>query len=182
MGLTLLLIGEVHLLDHDYKRACSIFEEASSMLRKTGDKWAIGVSLMDWGYTESLLGNLTSARKHLEESIALHRTVGERIIRSTSLNILAQVVQQQQDAQLAIEYYSESLDLLKKMGIEGNIADVQYNLACLVHAQGHCQLAKKLYSECLDIFAKRGNEEGVAKCQAGLASITDLQKTADRRE
>ena len=175
-GLVLCLIGEVHLLKHDYTRACSCFEEASILLRKTGDKWAIGVSLMDWGYTNSLLGNLTSARTHLEESIALQREIGERFIRSMSLNVLAQVVQQQEDAQLAIALYSESLDLLRKMGVETGIADVQYNLACFVHAQGHYQLAKKLYSECLEIFSKQGNDAGVAKCMACLAS-GDIHKT-----
>ena len=171
MGLTHLLIGEVHLLEHDYKRACSCFEEASVMLRKTGDKWAIGVALMDWGYTESLLGDLTSARAHLEESIAMHQAIGERIIRSLTLNVLAQIVQQLDGAQLAIELYAESLDLLRKMGIEGSVADVQYNLASFVHAQGHYQLAKRLYKECQVMFLRQGNEEGVAKCRVGLETM-----------
>ncbi len=175
MGLTLLLIGEAHLLEHDYKRACSSFEEASVMLRKTGDRWGIGAALMDWGYTESLLGNLTSARAHLEESIAMHQAIGERIVCSLALNVLAQIVQQQDDAQLAIGLYAESLDLLRKMGIESSIADVQYNLACFVHAQGHYQLAKKLYNECMGIFSKQGNGEGVAKCQAELESLYNTQ-------
>lgn len=175
MGLTLLLIGEVHLLKHDYTGASSCFEKASLMLRKTGDKWATGISLMDWGYTESLLGNLTSARAHLEESIVMHRAIGERIVRSLALNVLAQIVQQQADAQLAAENYTESLDLLRKMGIEESIADVQFNLACFVHAQGHDQLAKRLYHECLGMFSKQGNEEGVVNCQAGLESLYNTQ-------
>jgi predicted ATPase/transcriptional regulator with XRE-family HTH domain len=181
MGLSLLLIGEVHLLKHDHVRACSCFEEASVMLRKTGDKWATGISLMDWGYAESLLGDLASARAHLEESIALHMDIGERIIRSMSLNILAQIVQQQEDTQSAMEYYAESLDLLRKMGIEESIADVQYNLACFVHAQGHDQLAKRLYNECLGMFSKQGNEEGIVKCQAGLAMITNGNEAAENK-
>ena len=171
MGLTLLLIGEVRLLEHDYKRACSCFEEAFVMLRKTGDKWAIGIALMDWGYTESLLGNLTSARAHLEESIAMHQVIGERIVRSLALNILAQIVQQQEEPEQAIKLYTESLDLLRKMGIESSIADLQYNLACFVHAQGHYQLAKRLYKECQVMFLKQGNEEGIAKCRVGIETM-----------
>lgn len=181
MGLSLLLIGEVHLLKHDHVRACSCFEDASVMLRKTGDKWATGISLMDWGYTESLLGDLASARAHLEESIALHMDIGERIIRSMSLNILAQIVQQQEDTQSAMECYSESLDLLRKMGIEESIADVQYNLAYFAFAHGYGQLAERLYNECLGIFIERGNEGGAAKCKAELALIADGNKVAENK-
>jgi tetratricopeptide (TPR) repeat protein len=174
-GLSLCLIGEAHLLKHDYERAYSCFEGATSQLRKTGDRWATGVALMDWGYTNSIQGNLDLARKQLEESIALHREIGERFIQSLSINILAQVEQQQGNNQRAMALYSESLDLLRKMGIEARIADVQYNLAYFVQAHGHYQLASKLYQECLDIYSGQANEEGIAKSKAGLAAITALQ-------
>ncbi len=173
VGLALCLTGEGHLLNHNYPSACSSFEEAYSLLRDTGDKWATGIALMDWGYTHSLLGDLTSARARLEESIAQHQAIGERFMCSISLNILAQVVDQQDDAQQAIVLYRESLDLLRKMGIEKSIMDVQYNLACFVHAQGYYQLAIKLYDECLKTFLRQGEEVRAAECQRRMNEIKE---------
>ncbi len=82
------------------------------------------------------------------------------------------MVQQQGDYERAAALYAESLDLLRKMGIEASTADVLYNLAFLVHTQGHFPLAAKLYKESLDLFSRQDNEEGIAKCRTGLAAVT----------
>jgi tetratricopeptide (TPR) repeat protein len=101
-------------------------------------------------------------------------------MRSLSLNILAQVVQQQGDFQQAAELFQESLDLLQKMGLESNIADVLYNLAHLAHAQGHYHLAARLYDKSKAIFSEQGNEEGTAKCREGLSAVVSVLAEAER--
>ncbi len=169
---SLVVLGEAHLLRHDYSGACSRFEESLALFREMGDKWGMGVALMDWGYTDSLQGNLDAARARLEESISMHRRVGERVTRSLALNILAQVVQQQGDYEQAAALYGESLDLLRKMGLEESTADVLHNLAYLAQSQGHHPLATRLYRESLALFSRQGNEEGMAKCRAGLAAVS----------
>jgi tetratricopeptide (TPR) repeat protein len=172
VALALCVLGEAHLLRHDYTGACSRFEESLTLFRETGDKWGIGMPLMNWGYTDSLQGDLDAARARLEESIAMFRQVGERTARTLALNILAHVVQQQGDYQQAAALYAESLDLVRKMGIEASTADVIYNLAYLVHTQGHFPLAAKLYGESQALFSRQGNEEGIAMCRTGLAAVT----------
>jgi predicted ATPase/transcriptional regulator with XRE-family HTH domain len=171
MAVSLVCIGEAHLLRHDYGGACSRFEESLASFRETGDRWGMGTALMDWGYTDSLQGNLEVARARLEESIAMYREVGERTMRALSLNVLAQVVQEQDDHQRAAAFYAESLDLLQKMGLEASTGDVLYNLAYLVQSQGHQPLAARLYAESLAVFTKQTNTEGMAKCHAGLAAV-----------
>jgi predicted ATPase/DNA-binding XRE family transcriptional regulator len=175
VALALAVLGEAHLLRHDYAGACSRFEESLALFRETGDKWGIGIPLMNWGYTDSLLGNLDAARARLEESIAVHGEVGERVMRSLTLNVLAQVIQQQGDSQQAAALYAESLELLRKMGLEGSTADVLHNLAYIAQSQGHYQLAAKLYTEALAKFSRQENKEGIAKCRARLAAVTGTQ-------
>jgi predicted ATPase/transcriptional regulator with XRE-family HTH domain len=172
VALALAVLGESHLLRHDYAGACSRFEESLALFRETGDKWGIGIPLMNWGYTDSLLGNLDAARARLEESIAVHGEVGERVMRALTLNVLAQVVQQQGDSQQAAALYAESLDLLRKMGLEGSTADVLHNLAYIAQSQGHYPLAARLYTEVIAMFSRQGNKEGIAKCRARLAAVT----------
>ena len=174
VALALAVVGEAHLLRHDYIGACSRFEESLALFRGTGDKWGIGIPLLNWGYTDSLQGNLDAARARIEEGIIMHREVGERLMRSLFLNILAQVVQQQGDYQQAAELYHESLDLLQKMGLESSIPDVLYNLAHLAESQGHYLLAARLYDKSAAIFSEQGNEQGVAKCHAGLAATASM--------
>jgi len=111
----------------------------------------------------------------------MHRQVGERWMRSLSLNILGQVMQQQGDYQRAAALYDESLDLLRKMGLETRIADVLHNLAHLAQAQGHDPLAARLYGESLALFSKQGNEQGIARCRAGLAAVATMQEGAKRK-
>jgi len=109
----------------------------------------------------------------------MHREVGERWMRSLSLNVLGQVVQQQGDYQQAAVLYDESLDLLRKMGLETSIADVLHNLAHLAQVQGHYQLAARLYKESLALFSKQGNEQGIAKCRAGLAAVASVREEGE---
>jgi len=92
-------------------------------------------------------------------------------MRAQALNILGQVAQQQGDYQQAALLYDESLDLLRKMGLETGIADVLYSLAHLAQVQGHYPLAARLYQESLALFSKQGNEQGVTRCRAGLAAM-----------
>ena len=172
IALALSVLGQAHLLRHDYAGACSRFEEGLALFRETGDKWGIGIPLLNWGHTDSLQGNLEAARARLEESIAMHRDVGERTMRALTLNVLAQLVQQQGDYEQAASLYGESLDLLQKMGMEESSADVIHNLAYLAQSQGHHPLAAKLYRESLDLFTRQGNEEGIAKCRAGLLAVS----------
>ena len=67
--------------------------------------------------------------------------------------------------------YRESLDLLRKMGVEASIADVQFNLARLAHAHGYVDLAEQLYRKCLPVFADQGNMARVAECESSLATL-----------
>jgi len=100
-------------------------------------------------------------------------------MRTVTLNILAQVVQQQGDKEYAVALYAESLDLLRKMGLEASAADVLHNLAYLVQNQGHFPLAEKLYREGLALYTQQGNEEGMAKCRAGLAVVTNAPREVE---
>ena len=102
----------------------------------------------------------------------MHRAVGHRVMRSLTLNVLAQLVQQEGDYQQAAALYGESLDLLQKMGMEESSADVIHNLAYLAQSQGHHPLAAKLYTESLDLYSRQGSEEGIAKCRAGLLAVS----------
>ncbi len=52
VALALCVLGEAHLLRHDYSGACSRFEESLALFRQAGDKWGTGIPLMNWGYTE----------------------------------------------------------------------------------------------------------------------------------
>ena len=99
------------------------------------------------------------------------RAVGQRRIGPRQRAILAQLGQQQGEFEHTAELYQESLDLLRKMGVEASIADVQFNLARFVQAHGYLDLAGHLYRECLDLFTKQGNMARVAQCEAGLAAV-----------
>jgi tetratricopeptide (TPR) repeat protein len=114
---------------------------------------------------------MKTASALLEESNALLSEAGERSVRSLTLNILAQVRLQQGDLLQASQLYSECLDLLRKMGIEASIADVQFNLAYFVQAHGQYPLAERLYNESMKMFADQEAEQGIARCRAGLDEI-----------
>ncbi len=100
-----------------------------------------------------------------------HRKVGERASRAIYLNVLAQIVQQQGDLQSAARYYEESLELLRKMGLENQIAEVLYNLAVLTQSQGHLHMAKIFFQDSLNIRIKQKDAQGIVRCQDGLAEV-----------
>ncbi len=55
--------GQAYLLRHDYLKASARFEQGLGLFHQTGDIWGIGIPLCNWGYTNSLLGDLVSAAK-----------------------------------------------------------------------------------------------------------------------
>jgi hypothetical protein len=120
------------------------------------------------GYMDALLGDTAAPRAQLQESIALCRELDEMDIRSRALAILSGVAQQEGNLAEATARYDESLDLLRKMGLEEDCAETVFHLARLVEAQGHGRLATKLCNDCLGLFPGQGNEAGVQRCRARL--------------
>ncbi len=167
-ALALTVSGESSLLAQDYPTAKALFKAGYDLFKQTGDRWGMGIPLCNWGYTEWLEGNTEAGRRRIEEGVALHSQVGEKSSRAIYLNILAQIVQQQGDYPQAAALYAESLDLLRKMGLEANAADVLFNVANLTRSFGHRFLADQLLRECLALYTRQGNTEGIDRCQAML--------------
>jgi tetratricopeptide (TPR) repeat protein len=84
MASTLNNIAAVHADSGAYRKAIEVHSEALSLRRATGDADGEANSLFNTGYAYSKLGEWEKARDHMERSLAIHRTFGNRYLLSRS--------------------------------------------------------------------------------------------------
>jgi len=61
----------------DYATARALFAREDQIMRDLGDEWQIAMNIVNWGIVEWRLGEIERGRQMLDESLLLHRRVGQ---------------------------------------------------------------------------------------------------------
>ncbi len=61
----------------DYAAARELFAREDEIMREIGDEWQIAMNIVNWGIIEWRLGEFERGRSMLDESLRLHRRVGQ---------------------------------------------------------------------------------------------------------
>ncbi len=112
-----------------------------------------------------------AARAFHEESLALRRTIGDRVGIATSLNNLGNVATKNGDHEGARVLYEESLALRRELGDRWGIAMSLDNLGIVASNQGDCAGARALHEESLALRRELGDRGGIAMTLNNLGSV-----------
>lgn len=120
-------------------------------------------------------GDYPTAKNFWEQSLALHRNLGDKQGSAHALNNLAMLADVQRLWPEAAQRYEEALDAFRQAGDQANIAAVLGNLGKNATAQGRYDIAERLCKESLTIRRQLGDSMAVAAVLHSLAEIAYRQ-------
>lgn len=143
-------------------------------------KTAAAAGALNWaGNLAKLQGDLAEAWKHLEESLAIRRDLGEEAGIAASLNNLGNVAKDSGDYEKAMSLYEESLALQRKLGNQVGIALALNGLGVTAYMQGDYPRALTLHEESLKLRKELGDRRGVAHLLNNLGAIAEAMGDFD---
>jgi predicted ATPase/DNA-binding SARP family transcriptional activator len=116
------------------------------------------------------------ARGMYEESLAISRELGDRLVTATALNNLGNIAWNQGDYPQAETLYNESLAIRRALGDRLGIATSLHNMAMIAQDRADYSRSRALYEESLAIRRELGDQWGVASCLHNLANNANLQE------
>jgi len=150
------------------------------MLRETGDKTFTGHILGTLGSVAHARGDYARATALYEESLAISRDQGYRIIVTAMLASLGNVAGENGDYERAATLLQESLTLSRELGNKGGAARALRDLASVKWRQGDYAQAVKLLDECLTLQREIGDKPGIAYTQPVLGDVARSQGDYER--
>ena len=116
-------------------------------------------------------GDYPAARALDEESLAIHRLLGDRRGIAGSLNNLGLVACDQGNFSAARALHQESLAIMRDVVDRKGIANSVNNLGNVAFDQGDFFLSRTLYEESLAIARELGDREGIARVLGNLGNV-----------
>jgi non-specific serine/threonine protein kinase len=116
LALALRMMAYGALQQGDHARAADLFEQAATLMRDRGEKWALGILLPDLAAVRALQGRHADARALSHEAIDLSRQLGDRRGVAWCLQTIAMVAAAEGDAIRAARLYGAAEGLLESVG------------------------------------------------------------------
>jgi predicted ATPase/DNA-binding SARP family transcriptional activator len=129
-----------------------------------------GAGILAWNQSD-----YAAARALLEESLAIHRALGNQQGVTVALNGLGDVALDQGDYAAARSLYEESLSISRALGDESCIAVALNNLGIVTRLQGDYATSRSLHEESLAISRALGNRSSSAIALGSLGFVAALQ-------
>jgi tetratricopeptide (TPR) repeat protein len=149
--------------DHDYGAACAAYEQSQALFRALGDRRGEAAALFGLGATtHDLIGDYDRAQRYLQESLAIRRTLDDRLGMIETLAFVSQNAryrgQVAESEQLARESYilSTTLDNHRAM------APAASELGAALYWNENYAEAHRLLEEAIAIYANLGDRVGLA--------------------
>ncbi|MFN8660430.1 MAG: tetratricopeptide repeat protein [Thermomicrobiales bacterium] len=124
-------------------------------------------------------GDVVTAARALEESLAIWRELGEEMALNATLSNLGAVMERLGNLDRAEELQREALELARKYGDEQDVSLTLNNLATVLWNQGDLDGAQELLEESLVIKRRIGNLFGLAVSLTNLAILTSGKNNLD---
>ena len=127
-------------------------------------------------------GDLETAAKYFEESVALARTADDPARVGAALSNLGNVALFQGDLERAETLYQEAAASWRQIGERGRLAIVTENLGCVALVRGDLERAIGLFDESLGLARGAGRQRDVATVLRELARAYVLRGDLERAE
>ena len=130
----------------DVTRAAAAYEEAVSLLRKTGVTIWEAMALAELGDTRLMIGDVAAAVPLLDEALALHRRIEYPVGIAVTLGERAHAARMQGDQVLASRLFAESIAVAAEIGSERILLGAVAGLAGVALALGQPERAARVLS------------------------------------
>ncbi len=164
--------------------AHALWEERLKLAGELGDQLAIADALRDVGWTTYRHGGAATGRRMIEESLAIHRNLGNqsgvwRALDSLA-HSLAQISSEQGDYATVRSLAEQSLAIVQELGDSSGIAFVRLTLGEIARLQGDYRLARFHYEQGLAMGRALNDNYRIAETCSNLGYITLNEGGTDR--
>ena len=125
------------------------------------------------------LGEYEQMRTYAEESLLLHRSLGDEEGTANALAGLGSAVKNLGDIALGIELNSESAEIYRRIGYDRGLAVSLSNIGCLLLEQGEHERAHELLDEALALFEENDLRDRIPFALGNLAIAALLADRPD---
>lgn len=131
---------------------------------------------LNWaGNLAKAQGDIVAARRYLEESLAIRRSLGDEVGIGASLQNLGNVAKDAGDLVLAENFYTESLAIQTRLANVAGIAANLNNLGLVAVMAGDLTAARRHFSESLTLRRERRELRDVAMCLNNLGWVAEAE-------
>jgi len=134
-------------------------------------------ALLDAGQLCAFMGRYDEARRYLDESLAIARTLDDKVRVSAVLQPLGLALLGLGELAAARDRLQEGLELAEKLGTPREIAGVLNALAQTARAGGDLATAEPLYARVLEIARRSDDVDIVAVSLLNLAMVATARKS-----
>jgi predicted ATPase/DNA-binding SARP family transcriptional activator len=164
-------LGIIADLQHDPYAAHRLFTQALEVARQQDNPSMIADCLAALGRVLRDLDYYDHARLYYEESLAIHRQVGNQHGEATQILFLGQLSMLQGNPDEACRLTEQALTLFRALGDLGSVGGALGHLAEIAVTMGDFASARAFFAESLALARKTGNQRGVEVLQNRLAEI-----------
>ena len=137
-------------------------------------------ALFDAGQVGYFMGLYREARQHLEESIAIGREIGDKLVTASALQPLGMACVGVGDIASGRAYLDEALVLAREQAEPRNVAAAVNMRAQLHRIEGDLNAAEPLYAHVLDLAREMQDRASIAICLLNLAMVAIDRGNGDR--
>ncbi len=154
--------GALAAVQSDYSRSILLYEHALGLLRQEDNPRERANVLYRLARLRNETGDSAGAQEAAVESLALYKTLGDRLGMAYTLNMLGTVNFYSGHEPEGIEFYNQSLALYRQMEDKQGAANVLNNLGEIARLGGDYRRAAALYRESLEPCRQLGDQTGIA--------------------
>lgn len=168
-------LGDVYRMQGKYPEARTDYDHSLELTAQIADpqrrKAARAKALKGAGTVATWQGDYAAARTFNQESLAIHRELGDIPGMAALLNNLGIIARFQNDLSAARQMNEESLALFRKIGDRWAVGQLLNNQACVASDQADYAEARHLLEESLSIRRQLGDKAGLALSLNTLADV-----------
>jgi non-specific serine/threonine protein kinase len=184
LGKAYFAAGFAALGQGDYFEAKPAFERSLVLARKAGDVRLEAQALQQIGWVVRTGGtyredHVERARDLAEKALELSQGIGDKLVQSGALNILADVALETGDEETANDLYARSLALRRELGDGRLIANSVLTLGRAELARGQVEAAGTLLDEAYALAGELGDTWSTSLALVDLGRIALLARHGD---
>ena len=175
-------LAQVHLQAGRLEPAIDAMKQRDQLLRRIGDKLAIGPNLTLLGSTYQQLSRFENALAALTEAVTYSETFGSSEQVAAALHYLGSVCQDLDRTDEAIQHYTRSIELAP----EALAAPTCNNLGLIYQEKDQLPQASKAFEQAINLLNRHPDPPQLAVCLINAAdvyeAINNTPKAIDRLE
>ncbi|MGI8550466.1 MAG: ATP-binding protein, partial [Dehalococcoidia bacterium] len=162
-----------------FREGLRLLEAALARSDGVGSSWRAR-GLCTAGHLAVRTGDLARSRGLLEQSLAVARANGDRIVEAVSLSYLANAAENQGDYAWAHTLQQEALAIHQAIGNRAGIASVTYNLGNAARQVGNIAASEAMLEEAVGLYRELGDVANLAVALVSLAQSARLNQNLGR--